>query len=346
MKTDREKHELKGLVKSVHIEKTVFEEQDGQAVERAWFIQTVIFNRGGQAVEEIHCDADGSKLWRIVKDYSDSGKPLASKIYGASDAPGGGTRYVYDEHNRLVAERRINPDGSETGSVTYVYDDEGGKTKIEEADFPAETGVVIGIEDTDSSILINADGAKRIETRYDERGAAIKVKVFNDNDALLSRMEIIRDARGNPLEEVHYIGEVFPFSPCAAESCATEEMAALTEEQKAEIALMFAPGNAMSRKINKYDDQDRLIESTVTMMGMEAGRQIFRYDEAGNKSEEIVYYNQGEFESRAVFTREFDERGNWTKEIVTGETKGDEQRETTQPVNITLRKITYFDVEN
>jgi hypothetical protein len=46
-------------------------------------------------------------------------------------------------------------------------------------------------------------------------------------------------------------------------------------------------------KIRKYDVEGRLIESKLTMMGMVASRQTFSYDEAGNKSEEVSYNEDG-----------------------------------------------------
>jgi len=51
------------------------------------------------------------------------------------------------------------------------------------------------------------------------------------------------------------------------------------------------------------------------MMGMEISRRTFTYDEFGNKSEEVSY-REGAFESKAIFAREYDDRGNWTKELI------------------------------
>ncbi len=68
--------------------------------------------------------------------------------------------------------------------------------------------------------------------------------------SLISRLEVVRDVRGNPLEETQYAGDLVPFSTCASASCSTQEMPR-TEEQKAElaaqIARLFSPGTVMSK---------------------------------------------------------------------------------------------------
>ena len=343
MKTDKEQHFLRGPVRSVRIETFQFKEQDGQLVEEPWFIHTITFNREGNIIEQINSNPDGSE-WRTVNDYSDSGKLLATRHYGPSGALNSELRYVYDEKGRPAAEQHVTEDGKVKMPTVYAYDEEGRKTKIQEFEFDGEANLLIGIEGTNTSI--SADGAKRIETRYDERGEAIEVKVFNPEGALTTRMEITRDRRGNPLEETQYVGDVLPFGPCSSEACPPEETQTLTEEQRAEfeaeIAQMFAPGTPMSKHVHAYDEEGKLIESRLTMMGMEANRRTFAYDERGNKTEEVSYGEGGAFESKAIFTREYDDRGNWTKELVSSASSWDAEFGLSTPVHVTCRHITYY----
>ena len=343
MRTDREKHGLRGPARSVHVETAQFEEQDGQVEEKPWFSHTTTFNQNGWLTEQINRNPDGSE-WRTVSDYSDSCKLLATKTYDPSGALSGEVRYIYDDEGRLVAEQHITQDGKVTTPTTYAYDGTGGKIKIQEFDFSGEANVLIGIEGTSTSI--GAGEVKRIETRYDDRGEAIEVKVFNTAGSLVGRVEITRDVRGNPLEETQYVGDVIPFGPCASGACSTEEMAALTEEQEAElaaeIARLFSPGAVMSKHTHKYDAEGRLIESKLTMMGMEASRQTFAYDEAGNKSEEASYNEDGTLGSKAIFTRDYDEHGNWTEELVSTASSLDAEFRLSTPVHMTRRTITYY----
>lgn len=60
----------------------------------------------------------------------------------------------------------------------------------------------------------------------------------------------------------------------------------------------------------------RLPEDPPKKMGMVASRQTFSYDEAGSKCEEVSYNEDGTLGSKAIFTRDYDEHGNWTKELV------------------------------
>lgn len=312
-------------------------------VEQPWFAHTIIFNPDGQIAEQVNRNPDGTE-WRTLNDYSDSGKLLATRSYDPSGTMSGEVSYIYDDEGRLVAEQSVNQDGKASTHVTYAWDDEGGKVKMEELDFPGDANVLIGIEGTNSSI--GAGGVKRIETRYDETGEAVEVRVFNPDGALTTRTEITRDERGNPLEEIQYVGDTLPFGPCSTDGCPTEVAVELTVEQKAELeaemARMFSSGTVMSKHTHTYDDEGRLIESRLTMMGMEAGRQTFAYNEFGDKSEEVSYDEDGTFGSKAIFTRKYDEHGNWIEEIVSSASSWDAEFGLSTPVHITRRVITYY----
>ena len=334
---DKTNYGLRGPVKNVQIVTPQLEEQDGQITEKPSFSYTITFNKEGQVVEQVNRNPDGSE-WRTVNDYSDSGNLLMTRVFDSKGALNSEVRYIYDANDRLIAEQHVDVDGTVTTPTTYAYDDAGGKVKIQELDFSGEADTMIGIEGV---TLVSAADARRVESRYDDRDQPVEVKVFNSDDALITRVEIIRDARGNPLEETQYIGDTFPFSACASDSCSTEEMTALTEEQKAEVAQVFSPGSAMSKHTHRYDTEGRLIESKLMMMGMEVSRQTFAYDEVGNKSEEVSY-NAGGSAAKAIFTRDYDNHGNWTKELVSSASSWDAEFGLSTPSQVTRRLITYW----
>lgn len=343
MKTDVEKHDLHGPVKSVHVETAEFKDVNGHLVEEPRFGHSISFNGAGQMVEQIHRNPDGS-IWRTLNDYSEAGNLLATKIYDSSGQLASETIYVYDAEGRIISEQFINKEGHITTPITYVYDGEDRKTKTQILDFAGEANVLIGIEGTNT--VIGTSKARRIVTRYDERGNAVEVATYDTDDVLVSRIEIRRDSRGQPLEEIQYNGDAPPFGQCSLDSCATEEQVTLTEEQRvefeAEMARMFAPGTTMSRHTHQYDERGRLIESILTMMGMNAGHQTFAYDEFGNKSEEASYDEDGRLQSKAVFTREYDERSNWIKEVVSTASAWDAEFGLSTPQHVTRRTITYY----
>jgi hypothetical protein len=338
MRMEKTKYGLIGPVKNVQIVTARFEEQDGQITEKPSFSYTITFNKQGQVVEQVNRNPDGSD-WRTVNDYSDSGNLLLTRGFDSKGALISEVRYIYDANDRLTAEQHVDAGGIVTTPTTYIYDDAGRKVKIQELDFPGEADMMIGIE---SMTLVSAPEAKRVESRYDDRDEMVEVKVFNIDGALVTRVEIIRDARGNSLEETQYIGDTFSLRACASDSCSTEEMAALTEEQKAEVAQLFSPGSAMSKHTHRYDTEGRLIESKLMMMGMEVSRQTFAYDEVGNKSEEVSYNANEMSGARAIFTREYDKHGNWTMELVSNASSWDAEFGLSSPVQVTRRLITYW----
>ena len=119
MKTDREKHGLRGPVESVLVETAQFEDQAGQITEKPWFSHTMNFNKDGRLTLQINRNPDGSE-WRTVSDYSDSGKLLATRTYESSGALITELRYVYDVEERLVAEQHVTQDGKVTTPITYT----------------------------------------------------------------------------------------------------------------------------------------------------------------------------------------------------------------------------------
>jgi len=133
---------------------------------------------------------------------------LATRNNDPSGALTSELRYSYDEKGTLIAERHISQESKVTTSTTYAYDEEGRKITIQEFAFSEEENVMIGIEGTNTGV--RASEANRIVTRYDERGEAIEVKVFNATGALTIRVEITRDEHGNPLEETSTSATLYP----------------------------------------------------------------------------------------------------------------------------------------
>jgi YD repeat-containing protein len=343
MKTDRERTGLRDAVRTVQIATAYLEDRDGQILETPSISYRMRFNQDGQLDEEIVRNPDGSE-WRTVNDYSDSSKLLRKRTYSGSGSLQTQVTYRYDSQGRLVGEQRITHDGESPGptSATYVYDGLGGRTKNQECDFSGMSNVMVCIEGTDG--CVSGDGVKRIETRYDRDDRTLEAKAFDATGALIRRVEIVRDARGNPIEEIQYAGDVVAFGTCASEPCSTDKR--LTEEENArlveEVERLFPPGTTISRHVHRYDADGRPVESTLTVMGMHAGRRTFRYDEAGNKSEESSYKEDGSLESKAVFSRQYDDRGNWTEEIVSSASAAAVERGLFTPVLVTRRTITYW----
>lgn len=94
----------------------------------------------------------------------------------------------------------------------------------------------------------------------------------------------------------------------------------------------------MSRQTHRYDSEGKLVESKLTMMGIEASHQTYAYDGAGNKSEEVSYNQDGTVQSKAIFRRDYDKHGNWISELVSTASSPDAEP---TPAHLTRRLIAY-----
>lgn len=343
MKTDMEKHDLRGAVESAEVEMYRYEEEDGRRVEKPWFTSRLAFNRNGRLTEHVHRNPDGSN-WQTRYEYSPSGQLLETKTYDAAGHLSGGVRYTYDVAGRPAAEETISPGGGTATPTVYSYDAGGRRTKIQTLE-PGGGDVMIGVEDSDTSF--SAADAHRIETHYDGRGLATRMLAYDRDGALVCRVETGRDDGGRLLEVTHYLGDVVSFGPCPTGACSSAEgQPPMSEEQRAELeaelARLFAPGALMSRQTHTYDGQGLLIESRHTMMGVEADRQKFAYDEAGRKVEEATFDESGALQSKAIFTRQYDEHGNWTEEVVSAASSWDAEFGLSTPQHVTRRTIIYY----
>ena len=337
MKTDWEKKELRGAVKTVLAETMTFEEQVNQTIEKWLSTETMFFNEHGWLTEQTTQNANGFES-RTVSEYSDSHKLVRTRK--AWDIFVQEVAYIYDCKERLIAEQHI-ANGNVTTPITYSYET-GVKIEIQELNPDPEADVMVGIEGMISTI--NASGATWIETRYDDRDNPVEVKALDAAGSLVGRVEIIRDERGNSLEETHYYGDSVRFGPG---SSIPEEIESLSDEEKAEftavVARYFSPGKAISKQIHTYDVEGRLIESKLTTMGILFIRQMFSYDEYGNQTETVSCSEQSQtLRGKAIFTRDYDEHGNWTRELFSQVSSWDAQFGLSTPMHVTRRTITYF----
>ena len=284
------------------------------------------FNQDGWITETVNLHREGPDH-RFVSEYSSRGAKLSTRTY---DAAGNLVRevrygYLYDQHERLVAEQLVAPDGTVTTLTTYTYDNEGLKTKVETPIYPPE---------------FNSESEpKRVETCYNEREEPVEVRNYDAHGIVSSRTKITRDEHGNVLEESVHVGDRPLIGRlCTSDSCSVEE-GALSEEQRAEIekASAFPPGFLLRKCAYKYDQRGRLIETTLTALRIILDHETIKYDEAGN--EEVSSFDeQGRLGSKTVITYEYDDRGNWIKRLTS---RQGEFGPSTQE-SLMRRTITYY----
>ncbi len=351
MKSAKEQNDLRGPVKTVRIETSEFKEEEGQRIEKPWYARSLAFDPEGNLTEEIHHNSDGSSF-RTVYTY-DAASGLLAEIthHDGSGAAVSKMVYEYDEEGRKIKEAAVKADNTREVLKTFTYNADGGyieEQTFDESFFKEDVGIIYGIEGTESSYVVN--GTHSIKVVRDAESKPREALFYDIGGVLLNRIVFTYDGEGKLIEETQHAGDVFPFGQCnvnapAADITAAEEPQrhVPTEEELAEIAKMFAPGTPLLKQVYKYDERGRLIESAMMFADTLADKRDFVYDAAGHKVEEAYYDEDGSLRSTAIFTREYDAHGNWTKELVSSASTWDAEFNTSVPSVVHRRIITYYE---
>lgn len=380
MKTEREKRGLRGPVKAVHTQTARFKEKDGQWQETSWHEHTTAFDARGNVTEEVYRSPDGS-AFRSVYTYDAAGRPAGVAHYDRGGSLTGKLTYAYDDRGRLIEETYQDAGGTRSHRKSFAYDADGRKTaeevfddgyfeaRADAADDASGGGaadgaicaapgadIMIGVEGTDVSV--SASGARALRTFYDPRGNPTEVRVLGARGRLIQKILLTYDPEGRLVGEAHYgVGELFPcgeqtrwsrlLAPAAVRLVRAYVLlrslyAARGDLKK--VARSLACGPLMSETTYAYDAQGRQTERVVNFWGVTFSRTKFVYDEHGDKAEEIYEHGRGDASqtSKAVFTREYDGHGNWTRELVSSASSWDVEFGTSVPSHVTRRAITYY----
>jgi TonB family protein len=97
------------------------------------------------------------------------------------------------------------------------------------------------------------------------------------------------------------------------------------------------------RGVTTYDIQGQRIDTVAHPVEGSApsGREQYRYDNKGNIIEMLARGDDGSVLSKEVYSYEFDELGNW-KKMTTSLVLYEDGKLTSEPVEVTYRKITYY----
>ncbi len=93
-------------------------------------------------------------------------------------------------------------------------------------------------------------------------------------------------------------------------------------------------GSTAPKALYKYNNQNRKIEKTIYLRGIES-KSEFEYDDNGNVIKQTFYDSTGKIKRTNLYTYELDEKGNWTKQTTY-------DPHAAVPQQIILRKIQYY----
>jgi len=379
MRSDLEKYDLRGAVRSVEIVSARFEEEGVERVEKPFYTQRIAFDTQGRTTESVSFNPDGAPF-RMAYTYDGEGRLSETNYYDAGNVLTSRTLYRYDAQGRLAAETNYNADGAEVDSKTFSYDAEGRKIEelvLHRAPFEHEAaqvcdtgdsqgegascemqgiGIAVGVEGSDSSF--SAPGAQVIKTFYDARGNPVELRFYGEGEKPLGRVVFTYNELGKLSEEVHYgLGEMFACGPQSRLArllspvllrlakatfflMSVYNYAARREWRKA--ARSFRYGALISETVYAYDAGGRRTERALRMAGRIMHQTGYAYDERGDKVAEIEHDEDGSVRHKTLFAREYDAHGNWTTEAVSVASTWDIEFGTSMASSITRRIITYY----
>lgn len=329
--------------------------------------QVIVFDESGNQVEEAHHGSDGSLVGHTTSTYDAAGRLLERSIYSALGGSSQTTRLVqvYDPDGRLIERRSYAPDGSLAGARRCTYDRRG--RRIEELDLDLPVGIeppaLIALhlhgDDHDPEYdLCLPRGGGRLRKVYDVRGNLVEVSAYGRRGQRFGRHVFVYDAEGRLARseqrgggrfsvDVHttrwrrLLGPVVRrLGMLLLRLYGTFRLGAQGELRQAAGCLIR--GSRLDETAYLYDAEGRKVEERRLFAGMLLARTAFKYDEWGNLVEEVQSIGDGLVVSRESLSREYDDHGNWTREVKTRKLPAGPLGQPWETVEVTNRELTYY----
>ncbi len=328
-KTDKDRDQLVGPVKSVEAYLIDFVRKDNQDVEqprRPWYVTT--YNSEGNISERTSYDPSGAVTARYVHTYDANGRSTGYEEYAALldktlTIP---RRHVYrlNEEGRRVEYTVFESDGTVGTRFVYKYDARGNLT---EEQWYLHTGQLGG----------------RLVSTFDERGNQTSQASYLADGALSWKNISKFDENGNRTETTQYLGGTLRYKVLSR----YDSKGRILENETIEFNRVpgtLSPTHSPEpgKVVYTYDDDKRTKEAaTYDMDGTLKGKIVYAYDERKNEIGLTVFNTDGSTkngQTRLVNT-EYDSHGNWTrKTYLTQPEKGGQP----QAYHAELRVITYY----
>lgn len=347
-KTDRDRAELVGPVKSVEAYLIDFFMKNGSTVEgkrRPW--HSTSYNTEGNISERVSYDPTGAITDRYKHTFDAKGRSTGYEEYSAFmhkslTIP---RRHVYklDEEGRRVEYILFESDETVGTRFVYKYDPKG--NLIEDQWYP-HTGKL---------------GSKRVNV-FDERGNQTSQTNYPGDGALSSKFISKFDGHGNRTEWLQYRGDTLRYKI----TYRYDSKGRILEQETFEFNGIpgMSPSHAPEpgKVVYSYDDEKRTKEvATYELNGRLEGKVAYTYDERGNVIERTMFNGdgllkdlemrlydninkpgsalRGTLSDRSLMKIEYDSHGNWTKKTRFIQSEEGLQ---SQASSAELRVITYY----
>ena len=328
-KSDKERDELVGPVKSVDGYLIDFVKKDDRMVEgkrRPW--HTTTYNTEGNISDKVTYDPSGAITARYVHTYDGNGRSTGYEEYAALldkslTIP---RRHVYrlNEQGRKVEYIVFESNGIVGTRFVYKYDAKGNLT---EEQWYAHTGKLGGT----TVNIFDEKGNQTSQTSYQE-GGALNWKVISKYDDKGNKTELLQH-HGNTLKY-----KVLYSYDSKGRILETE----IVEFNRIPGTISSTHAPEPGKVVYTYDDDKRTKEvATYDVDGTLKGKVAYAYDEQKNEVGRTVFNADGSLKNGAsqLINIEYDSHGNWTRKTRLSQSEKGGQP---QPYYAELRVITYY----
>jgi hypothetical protein len=327
-KTDKDRNELVGPVKSVEAYLISFNKTDNGIVEarRRWY--TTTYNKDGNISEKFAYDQSGAILEKLVHTYDAKGRSTGYEEYAALldktlTIP---RHHVYklNEEGRKVEYIVFASQGSVDTRFVYKYDAKG---NLIEQQWYAHTGQLGG----------------RLVYTFDEKGNETSQTSYQADGSVSWKSISEYDDNGNKTEWIQYQGNSLKYKILFS----YDSKGRVLEKETAEFN---RPPNALppshspepGKVVYTYDDDKRTKEETTyNVDGTLKEKVAYAYDERKNEVGRTVFNADGSVKNgdALLMNIEYDSHGNWTRKTRLIQSEKDGQP---QAVHAELRVIAYY----
>jgi YD repeat-containing protein len=344
--SDRQLWGLRGPVRTCLEQRSFPDDTAAQGQFRPILEDSAEYNIDGFYLRRGSRNSDGS-WWMTRYSYDPAGR-LLETLSGNGSQAGGKTTYSYDDQGRLL---RISTSES-TDPVIFQYHADGRKIKVQTsrpADYRSNISFAGSPFDC-ADRAPNLPGGGTASTVYDEHHRAVKVEVRDSSGEVVSRAVRVYDDQGRIAQEQQIVDNPETIIPAEHRARIIQESGIPVEELRRQLAELMA-GNAGPYSIAyEYDASNRIKHTTRRFFNEEESIEA-TYNEQGDIATEVTECRKlGNVPEDASETRlprysearhiyEYDNRGNWVKQVIWHCSSPDE------PLRITSeqrRTLTYF----
>jgi len=320
--TDREKHELRGPVRSVVEERNSpgWTDADGRSYPEFKSWSKTEYDREGRTAATYFRGSSGE--WVTHYSYGNAGQLLRTTIQNETGKQERETVYQYDEMDRL---RSITDSRDPNNPIVFRYDS-GRRSKIAIAqpkEQPEGLGAIsrtIGasFEDAGNEAPLFEGGSA--VTLYDEHDRPTEIQTRTANGEIMSRTLRVYDDQGRVIEEKQIMDDPLKMIPRGDQKKMFASGDVSAQELRDKLAEFLGGAETWSMKYT-YDAQGRKSKSIQKIFNHIEMEVEMAYNQHGDVAKETNKSttrgtpdeeHDGTGSSETIYSYEYDSYGNWT----------------------------------